>query len=149
MKKFVEKVILVLLCVQTISLTACAERDKIVTFAELPAVAQTFVETHFGKQNVSVVMKDTEIFDTSYDVIMKDGSKVEFNKKGEWTSVKCLNKAVPNVIVPQSISEFVSQNYPGVLITGIEKDKREYEIRLSNRLELTFNKQGALIEVDD
>ena len=149
MKKIVEKVVLVLLCVQVICLTACAKGDKIVTFAELPTVAQTFVETHFGKQNISIVMKDSEIFDTSYDVIMKDGSKVEFDKKGEWTSVKCINNAVPKVIVPQSISEYVSQNYPDVLITGIEKDKKEFEIHLSNRLELTFNKQGALIDIDD
>lgn len=149
MKRFVEKTILVLLCAQVICLTACAKKDKIVTFAELPAIAQTFIETHFAKQNISVVMKENEIFETNYDVIMKDGSKVEFDKKGEWTSVKCVNDAVPTITVPQTINDYVLRYYPDVRITSIEKDKKEIEIQLSNRLELTFNKQGVLIEVDD
>ncbi len=149
MMTIAKKIVLALFCVQAISLTACADKEKIITIAELPAAAQTFVQKHFGKSNVSVVKKEMEILETSYDVVMKDGSKIEFDKKGVWTEVKCRNKAVPAAIVPKNISECVKKNYPNVSILSIEKDRTKTEVTLSNKLELTFNKQGALIDIDD
>ena len=143
-----KRIALALFCAQSICLSACAGKDKIITMEELPVDAQTFVQTYFGKSNVSVVKKDTEILDTSYDVIMKDGSKMEFDRKGAWTGIKSRTKAIPNDIVPEKIGQYVKQNYPKDQIMSIEKDKNEYELQLSNHLELTFNKKGRLIDID-
>jgi hypothetical protein len=33
-------------------------------------------------------------------------------------------------------------------ITKIERDDREFDVKLSNRVELTFNKQMQLIDID-
>lgn len=56
---------------------------------------------------------------------------------------------MPADIVPQQIKDYVKQNYPDARITKIDRDRRDYEVSLSNRLELTFNKEFRLIEIDD
>ena len=78
-----------------------------------------------------------------------DGTKVDFAANGEWTSVECKGKAVPAGIVPQQIEAYVKQNYPDAHIRKIDRDRTDYEVSLSNRLELTFNKNFKLIEIDD
>ena len=84
----------------------------------------------------------------SYDVIFTDGSKVEFDRKGDWTEVDCLAIPLPPGIVPKAITEAVKSQYPDAKVTKIERDHREYEVKLTNRVELTFNKKMQLIDID-
>jgi hypothetical protein len=56
---------------------------------------------------------------------------------------------VPTAFVPAQIQNFVKKSYPGTKITKIDRDARDYEIELSNGLDLKFNKSGRLIEIDD
>ena len=43
----------------------------------------------------------------------------------------------------------VKATYPDAVITEYEIGRRHYEIKLSNRLELKFNRNFALVEIDD
>ena len=38
--------------------------------------------------------------------------------------------------------------YPGVSIRKIEKDDEDYDVELSNGLDITFNKKFQVIEID-
>ena len=84
-----------------------------------------------------------------YEVVLTNGVKIEFAANGEWKSVERKADAVPADIVPQQIKDYVKQNYPDARITKIDRDRRDYEVSLSNRLELTFNKEFRLTEIDD
>jgi predicted phosphodiesterase len=44
---------------------------------------------------------------------------------------------------------FVAKNYPDAKIIKIDRDRRDYEVSLSNRLELTFDMKFNLVEIDD
>ena len=77
------------------------------------------------------------------------GDKVEFDKAGEWTEVRCRQTGVPAQIVPAQIAEYVKTNYPDAVILQIERDSREWEVKLSNRWEITFDKQMRVIDIDD
>ena len=81
--------------------------------------------------------------------MLNDGSKIEFDKNGNWDSVDCKTQAVPNSLVPASIRKYVKTNFRGQKIVKIDKESYGYEIELSNKLELKFSKQGRLIEIDD
>jgi predicted nucleotide-binding protein (sugar kinase/HSP70/actin superfamily) len=98
---------------------------------------------------VSFAKKESDIIGNEYDVVLTDGSKMEFTSKGEWKSVECKGGAVPADIVPKQIKQYVAKNYPDAKILKIDRDYREYEVYLSNRLELTFNKDFKLVDIDD
>ena len=147
MKKFT--IILASLALMASTLTAFAGNDRIITVAELPAVSQQFIKAHFAGVEVSYAKVDEEMFDKDYKVVFVNGSKVEFAKNGQWTDVDCKYGEVPAAVVPQQIRDHVAQHFAGRKIVSIDRDKRGYEVKLDNGLELKFDLKFRLIEVDD
>ena len=129
--------------------TAKADNDKPITFDKLPANSQNFIRQYFNERDISYAKVDNELFDRSYEVFFVNGSKVEFDKKGEWEVVDCLSERVPSGVVPDQLEAFVEKRHPGLAIVKIDKDKRDYEIELSNGLEIKFDLKFNLIGYDD
>ena len=75
--------------------------------------------------------------------------KAEFYKDGEWKEVDCRYSSVPAAVVPAQIAQYVSGHYPDASIVQIDRDKHDYEVKLSNGLELTFDLKFNLIDIDD
>lgn len=145
-----KKLVLAVVAMFAMSTMVMADNDKPVQVNQLPAKAQTFLNTYFKDVKVALATQDTELFSKSYDVVFNTGDKVEFDKSGEWTEVRCRQTGVPAAIVPAQIAEYVKTTYPDAQILQIERDDRgEYEIKLSNRWEITFNKQMQVIDTDD
>ena len=48
---------------------------------------------------------------TDYDVKLVNGTKIEFNNAGEWTSIDCKKKSVPAELVPKHIRRKVAKDY--------------------------------------
>ena len=48
-----------------------------------------------------------------------------------------------------TIKEYIDKNYPGIKVIYIEKDRNDYELKLSNRLELKFDKDFNIYDIDD
>lgn len=132
------------------AVTACADNDRITTNTnELPASSREFLSRYFTTASVSHVKIEKNLLRVdSYEVILTDGSHVEFNHKGEWKEVKTHQSAVPAGIIPAPIRTYVAQHYPGMEITAIDKDSRDYEVDLKNGIELKFDLQGRLIDID-
>ena len=57
--------------------------------------------------------------------------------------------ALPAAIVPQQIRDYVAKNFAGRKIVSIDRDKRDWEVKLDNGLDLKFDLQFRLIEIDD
>jgi hypothetical protein len=74
--------------------------------------------------------------------------KVEFNRSGEWTSVDCERDEVPNGVLPQGVLEYVGKRFAGAYVVEIEKGLRGYEVKLSNDIDLEFDKDGKFLRVD-
>lgn len=147
MKKRNILIILALLLVASGSVLA--GNDKVISAEELPAAALEVIKTHFPDKTIAVAKVETGITERNYDVVFISGEKLEFDKKGNWTEVDCRKGAVPAYFIPTEIAEFVSTYYYGVKIVKIEKEDRgEYEVDLSNGIELTFNKKFKLIDID-
>ena len=86
---------------------------------------------------------------SSYDVILTDGTNVEFNHKGEWKEIKRHGLPIPPAIIPEVIQDLIKKNYSSNKVVKIEKEIRDYEIKLDNGLEMTFDLKGNLIDIDD
>ena len=53
------------------------------------------------------------------------------------------------MVVPQQIRDYVAKNFAGRKIVSIDRDKRDWEVKLDNGLDLKFDLQFRLIEIDD
>ena len=128
---------------------ACADVDRPIEVDKLPDAAQKFLKQYFPNASVSLAKVDVELAYKEYDVLLTDGTRIDFNNSGEWIDVDCKYAAIPEGIVPQQIVDYVAKNYPNVNILRIERDRHTYEVSLSNRLKLTFDKKFKIVDIDD
>ena len=144
-----KKLVFLFVCLFTLSAVAVADSNKPIQVGQLPTPAQTFVTTYFKDHKVALAKMETDLFYKSYEVIFTNGDKVEFDRSGEWTEKKCTQEGVPDAIVPAAIRDYVKNAYPDAKILKIERDRKEYEVKLSNRWEITFNSKMQVIDIDD
>ena len=97
-----KKLVLLLVCMFTMHTMVMADNDKPIQVNQLPAKAQTFLNTYFKDHKVALAKQETEL-----------------------------------------------TNYPDTKIVQIEKDKKEYEVKLSNRWEIKFDSKMRVIDIDD
>ena len=109
--------------------------------------AQQFIKKYFGDRKVAFAKEESD-FRKSYEIAFKNGDKIEFDRKGEWTDIDCKYSAVPTGIIPAPIAKYVADNYPDNKIVQIERDTRSTEVKLDNRMEIKFDKQHRVIEMD-
>ena len=143
-----KKLIFLFVCVFSIQV-ALADNDKPINFTQLPQAAQKFVKQHFPKAKIAFVKMETELFDKSYDVVFNNGDKLEFDKKGEWTEVNCKSTVVPAKVIPALTKKYVETNYPEAKVLSIERDRYDYEVKLSNFWEIKFDMNFNVIDMDN
>ena len=145
-----KKILLILVAVFSVGIfVAVADNDKIINKSQLPKAAQEFIDAHFAGVDLLYAKEDCNILFNSYEVRLANGVKVEFSSKGNWEEVDGGQNAVPAAIVPQPIKDYIEKNYAGERILVIEKNRNDYEVKLSNRLELKFDKDFNIYDIDD
>lgn len=122
-----------------------ADNDQVITFDRLPATAQATLKQHFANKVPLVITADWD----DYKVMYQSGEKVEFDKKGNWRDIECKSSQVPIELIPEQIQTNVNASFPGAAVIEIDRDRRGYSVKLNNGLELEYNKNFQVIEVDD
>lgn len=135
-------------CMMSFNIVANAGNDKPINVNELPAKAQTLLSKHFKGQKVMLATIESGVVSRSYDVVLRNGTKLEFDKKGNLTEIDCKQGIVPSQLIPQPIKNYLKVNYRGETVRKIELNKKEYEVELANGIDLTFNKHFQLIDID-
>ena len=135
-------------CMMSFNIVANAGNDKPINVNELPAKAQTLLSKHFKGQKVMLATIESGVVSRSYDVVLRNGTKLEFDKKGNLTEIDCKQGIVPSQLIPQPIKNYLNENYRGEAVRKIELNKKEYEVELANGIDLTFNKHFQLIDID-
>ena len=146
-----KKMIMFLAMVSLVSFFACETYadNRPVDFKKLPVAAQTFINANYSGIAVLYTTKDDDLILPDYTVMLKNGVKLQFSNGGELESIKVTEGAVPSNIVPVQITEYVKAAYPDTFIKEYDVDKNSYEVKLSNRLEIKFNRSFNVIEIDD
>jgi len=148
MKKNMKKWMMALVCLLGLQTTACADNDHPISVDQLPATAQQIIKKHFAEQKVVLAKMENGLIEKSYDVLFTNGTKIEFDRNGNWTEISCKEQAVPAALVPAAIATYVKKNYPGTSVHKIEKDRRSLEVELSNGLEITFDTRFQVTDID-
>ena len=122
-------------------------REKPTSVDKLP---QEFLSAHFKDLTVAYAVEEQKYTGKEYEVVYTDRTEVEFRSDGQWESVGRKYSPVPASIVPQPIQTFVSgSNYPGQFIRQIDRNAYTWEVELSNGLEIKFDNQFNVIDIDD
>ncbi len=142
------KKIFTLIAIAITAISVAKADDRPVTKEQLPAAAQTFIAQNFPSEKISYATKDDDFIYPEYSVMFVNDTKVQFSNSGALEKIES-RAGVPEELVPVQIREYVKLHYPDAVITGYEIGRKTYDIELSNRLELTFNKHYNLVGIDD
>ena len=148
MKRIFRILMIAICCMVSCNMVANAGNDKPISVNALPVKAQTLLSNHFNGQKVMLATIESGVVSRSYDVVLHNGTKLEFDKKGNFTEIDCKQGIVPAQLIPQAIKNYLKDNYAGQSVKKIEINKNEYEVELANGLDLTFNKHFQLIDID-
>ena len=133
----------------SLSAVSFAKADDIpVTFAQIPVDAQTFIKNTYPDEKVSYAMVDDDFIRPDYTVVLASGIKVRFNHDGSLEKIEARG-GVPASVVPVQILDYVKMTVPDAVLVEYEIGRFGYEVKLSNRLDLKFNKNYNLVEIDD
>lgn len=116
--------------------------------AELPATAQTFINSNFSGQTISSLNVDKDRRSTEYDVRLSGGTSFEFDENGNWEEIDGNRTALPVSVLPKGIADYITKSYAGQNVVKIEKERKKYEVELGDGTELEFDLNGKFLKVD-
>lgn len=131
------------------SISIQAGNDRAISASQLPQNARSIIKAHFSKQKIALSKVENNFISKTYDVIMDNGDKLEFDRKGMLTEVSCKRTEVPAALIPVQIQKYVKAKYPKIRILQYEIDGSNKDVTLSNGLELVFNSRFQVIDIDD
>ena len=114
----------------------------------LPEAITAFIKQHFPNAQVVGVEPDHDHGGLEYDVYLSDGTQVDFDANNQWDQVESM-KGVPAFFIPNGIANYVKSNYQNIVITKINKEYHGYDIELANGMELSFDRSGKFMGMDD
>lgn len=81
MKRILRILMIAICCMVSCNMVANAGNDKPISVNALPAKAQTLLSQHFNDQKVMLATIESGVVSRSYDVVLQNGTKLEFDKR--------------------------------------------------------------------
>lgn len=126
-------------------MTLTASSQKKIAILELPSAATEFIKLYFPNASIEKSKKDAEHGEKGYEVILSDGTEVEFWKDGKWREVEGKKNPIPTGFIDKKIADYVAANYPNNKITHIDYGHKDVDVDLTDNIDLEFTKEGTFI----
>lgn len=147
---------LLILLVALVSFVSVSAQTFEIDKSMLDTTITTVVTKHFPSNEITLCFVEYETNRPSsrvdeFIVILDNGTKLEFDRRSNLKSIECNRSIVPMSILPVRIKTFIEKKYPNVNVREyvIDRDYRlEYEVELTNGIELSFNKHCKLISTE-
>lgn len=111
---------------------------------KLPEEAREMLDIYFPKAKISNIKIDRHLLKKAdYEVKLVNGTQIKFNNAGKWKSVDCKSREVPEGLITKPIRNYTKKHYSDAKIVKAVKKTSEYEIYLSDGVELKFNLLGG------
>lgn len=128
--------------------------DVIIDATMLPEEALNFIRSQYPEADILLVEQD----DDGYDIYLSGGIEIDYDFDGtievdreepdRWDDWNDWNDTIDASTLPEVILNYISANYPNANIQRAEFDEGLYEVTLTNGLELTFQSDGTLVDID-
>lgn len=142
------KKILIFTAAFFLSAAIVAADDKPIDVSRLPDAARAFLNANFPGEHILYATQEDDLLFPDYNVALANGVFLEFYNNGALELIGC-NAGISAEFIPIQIVEFVKVRYPEAYFVEYKLDRKHYEVKLSNNLELTFNRNFNLLEIDD
>ena len=147
--KLVNKIAMAIACTLIFS-TMVFAKTAYVSVDQLPETVKTFVAQQFPNQQIIYAEKEGSYYEkTKFELGLDSGAKLELDEDGNWEKVENKVDGVPAIFVPKEIADYIKTKYATVAVTKVDKEDGGFEVELSNRKELKFNKRFKLVKVDN
>jgi hypothetical protein len=143
-----KKLILIIVSLAAFMSVARAE-DKPVTFNQLPESARNFIDSNYQSVKLVLATKDDDFIRPEFHVVLENGVALQFDNDGRLEKIASRSGDIPAAVIPKQIADIVKSHYPDANIVEYEVDRKTYEVKLSNRIEITFDSSFRLVEIDD
>lgn len=127
---------------------AC-EKQTPIAESELSEEMKVYVENHFPLDKISFSIKDQDGINVTYDITLRSGTKLEFNRDKEIVEIDGNDKKLPDSVIPEKILSYVKTAFSDAFITGWELDGKIQKVELNNSLDLIFDLNGNFKKIDD
>lgn len=121
--------------------------EVVLSEGEIPACIITYKTEHFPDNTLTRVTKKTELGVITYEAYLTGNFDLDFNANCEIIDIDGTTK-LPDTVIPQTVLDYVAQNYPNQFIISWEIEFNHQQIELNNRLELEFKMDGTFIRID-
>jgi hypothetical protein len=144
MKRLISIFTLLLLAVSATAI------ERPISFDKLPRKAQVLINTHFQQLAISYITKEYDDGQVDYEVHFANGSHIDFGRKGGWRQIQTRGEnTVPLALLPESIGNYLAANHPDAKVIKVDKERREYEVKLTGGIELSFDHNGRFRWYED
>lgn len=147
MKKILSLLVIAIVAVQFAFAADVITKD----INQLPLSARNFINKHFSKPQISHIKIDSEMLDSKkYEVLLSNGTEIDFDKKGNWLEVDAKKGKVPAALVPTFVRDYLkANNFTNEYVTKIERARKGVEAELNTGLSFKFDKNGKFRKADD
>ena len=130
-------------------LTAFARGKQPAQFKNLPKPVQTVVKKTYTQEDVQfITCEKTAPKHFAYQLVIADGTSLEYNDKGELLKAKNA-QGVQEVFIPKEVNKYIKKNFPNATVTKYEKETFRQVVSLNDALTLIFNSKGKFIRIED
>lgn len=147
MKKILSLLVLAIVAVQFSFAGDVITKD----LNQLPLPARNFINRHFAKAQVAHIKIDKEILEsTKYEVVLANGTEIDFDSKGNWQEVEAVKGSVPTSVIPAFAANYLkAHNFTQEHVTKVDRDRNGYEVTLGSGVSFNFDKKGKFLKADD
>lgn len=121
--------------------TAAAFAKPAVPVESIPQAAKDFITKNFASNKATYAEADR----SEWEVVLDNGTEIEFTATGEWKKVES-RVSVPANIMPDAVANQVSTTCPNEAILEIEKKRGTYEVKVASMTRLRISENGTLLE---
>lgn len=114
--------------------------DRIISPEKLPQKAKDFIAQTFSGETIRYVEQD----DWDYEVQLSNRTEIDFRNNGEWENIKCY-AGIPFSAFPAEIGSYLKANFADEKVVEAERERGNYELKLTNYLEVYFDKNGKYL----
>lgn len=143
-----KKIILLFAIVVGVTLSSAAGSRISRNVDDLPKAAQSTLKKFFNNVAVNRIKIENGNFgNKDYEVVLSNGTEIEFDRHGNVKEVDCGRAAVPAEMILKTVRDYVKENFKGRKIIKVEIDKHKYEVELSDGTELEFDRTGSFLKL--
>lgn len=143
-----KKIIMAIVAFAAVTIAALADNDKAVPYEKLPAKAKYFINLNFSDGRLAYSKQERDFMEVHYEVVLVAGVKIVFDRGGEWVDIECRYSGLDEKFIPEPVRSRVAELYPDAEYKKISKNRGNYEVKLANGAELTFDKKFSIVEVE-